>query len=230
MNHGDGSRRLTPRIWDTDWLVLRGLAAAIEDQFRRSLGEGRSLLDFGCGAMPYRSLARDSGALYVGADFGGCRGCDHRLGRLAAGSSGSVDVVLSVQVLEHVRDLDTLSRRGAAGAEPGGVMILSTHGTWLYHAHPEDHRRWTPDRAVVDIEARGFQVEEIEAIAGPLAGPPPGAARRLRLFLRRIPLAGRPLAHAGGGDERGRMDRGQDHAGMSGATMAASISPCEAAE
>jgi SAM-dependent methyltransferase len=194
MNHGDGSRRLTPRIWDTDWLVLRGLAAGIEDQLRRSLAAGRTLLDFGCGAMPYRSLAERQGAHYVGADFDGAGEVTIAEDGALPLDSGSMDVVLSVQVLEHVRDLDLYLGEARRVLRPEGVLILSTHGTWLYHAHPEDHRRWTRTGLVVDIEARGFKVEEIEAIAGPLATTTLIRLAGFAFFLRRIPLAGRPLA------------------------------------
>ena len=194
MNHGDGSRRLAPRIWDTDWLVLRRLAESIEVQFRHCLGKGKTLLDFGCGAMPYRRLVEKSGAHYVGADFDGA-------GNVTIAEDGSlpiagesVDAILSVQVLEHVRDLDLYLGEARRVLKPDGILLLSTHGTWLYHAHPEDHRRWTRTGLVVDIEARGFRVEEIEAIAGPLATTTLIRLAGFAFFLRRLPLAGRPLA------------------------------------
>lgn len=194
MNHGEGYRRLTPRLWDTDWLMLRGLAAAIEDQLRRSVGRGARLLDFGCGSMPYRRMVEDHGADYVGADF-------DAEGALTIGRDGSlpvedasVDAVLSVQVLEHVRDLDRYLGEAGRVLKKEGVLLLSTHGTWLYHPHPEDHRRWTRTGLVADIEARGFAVQDIEAIAGPLATTTLIRLAGYAHFLRRIPFAGGAMA------------------------------------
>ncbi|HYD12650.1 MAG TPA: class I SAM-dependent methyltransferase [Allosphingosinicella sp.] len=187
------ARRSAPRLRDTDWLMLRGLAAALEVQLKR-LTRGARLLDFGCGSMPYRLLVEQQGAVYVGADFGA--GAAVEIGR--DGSlpvpDASIDAVLSVQVLEHVRDLDLYLGEAGRVLKPDGTLFLSTHGTWLYHPHPEDHRRWTRTGLVADIEARGFRVEEIEAIVGPLATTTLIRLAGYAHFLRRVPVLGRFLA------------------------------------
>lgn len=196
MNASDTSRRRAPRIWDTDWLVLRGLAAAIDSQLTRSVRRGARLLDFGCGSMPYRALVEQHGATYLGADFGENAGVTIDSAGALPLEDGSVDAVLSAQVLEHVRDLDLYLAEADRVLKSEGVLLLSTHGTWLYHPHPEDHRRWTRTGLVTDIEARGFRVEEIEAIAGPLATTTLIRLTGYAFFLRRIPLAGGALARA----------------------------------
>jgi len=196
MDEYESMRRLKPRVYDTDWLMLRGMAK----EFRRLVAEyvepGHHVLDFGCGDMPYRPIIEARGATYVGADFG--HGAD-----LEIGSNGflptpdsSVDVVLSLQVLEHVREIDTYFAEIARVLKPDGLLILSTHGSWLYHPHPEDHRRWTRMGLVHDIEAHEFDVKEVEAIVGPL-----GTTTMIRLtgyahFLRRIPAVGKIFAGA----------------------------------
>ena len=196
MTVAERNRRRTPRVWDTDWLMLRGLAGAIEDQLRRSVASGARLLDFGCGSMPYRALVEQRGAIYVGADF-------DAEGAIAIAGDGSlpvadasIDAVLSVQVLEHVRDLDRYLGEAGRVLKKEGVLILSTHGTWLYHPHPEDHRRWTRTGLVADLEARGFRVEEIEAIAGPLATTTLIRLAGYAHFLRRVPLVGGAMARS----------------------------------
>ncbi len=195
MSHADSLRRLTPRIWDTDWLMLRGLGRSIAAQIERSVAPGSRLLDFGCGSMPYRSLVEQRGAAYIGADFGVDEAVAiHPDGSLPVGDA-NVDVVLSVQVLEHVRDLDRYLAEARRVLKDDGILLLSTHGTWLYHPHPEDHRRWTRTGLVADIEARGFRVEEIEAIAGPLATTTLIRLAGYAFFLRRLPLLGGALAN-----------------------------------
>jgi SAM-dependent methyltransferase len=196
MMTGEDSRRRAPRLWDTDWLVLRGLSRALEAQFARAVAPGDRLLDFGCGSMPYRAMVERSGATYLSADLGeGAAVSISTEGTLPL-SDASIDVVLSVQVLEHVRDLDRYLGEAARVLGERGTLLLSTHGTWLYHPHPEDHRRWTRTGLVVDIEARGFTVEAIEAIAGPLATTTLIRLAGFAHFLRRLPLAGAPLAGA----------------------------------
>jgi len=110
---------------------------------------------------------------------------------LPAGSAGAV---LSVQVLEHVRDLDGYLGEAARLLGPDGRLILSTHGTWLYHPHPEDHRRWTRTGLITDLEARGFVVEELLPIAGPLATTTLIRLTGFVFLLRKLPLLGGLLA------------------------------------
>ncbi|HEX5279218.1 MAG TPA: methyltransferase domain-containing protein [Micropepsaceae bacterium] len=126
-------------------------------------------LDFGCGTQPYRSLFERAGCRYRGADFDEAADIAIRSdGRLAM-QTASADLVLSFQVLEHVRDLDLYFGEARRVLRNDGWMILSTHGNWLYHPHPEDHRRWTREGLIAEISAHGFEVVECAAVVGPLA-------------------------------------------------------------
>lgn len=186
----DAQRRLHPRIFDTDWLMLRGMTRVFERLIADHVSEGQTVLDFGCGNMPYEPLVKDRKATYLGADFGD----EADVSITADGHIGlpdaSVDVVVSIQVLEHVRDLDTYFSEIARVLKPEGVLLLSTHGTWLYHPHPEDHRRWTRVGLINDIEIRSFSVREVESIVGPLGTTTMIRSTGFAVFLRRIPLIG----------------------------------------
>lgn len=187
-------RRLDPRIWDTDWLVLRGMRRVIARMADDIARPGATAVDFGCGEKPYESLFVSRGLTYRGADLGD--GADIRIlpdGRLDA-PNGSADVVLSFQVLEHVRDLDTYLAEARRVLADDGVMLLSTHGTWLYHPHPEDHRRWTREGLVNDLATRGFDVIACEAVVGPLAWTTMVRLTCLAYPLRGVPVIGRALA------------------------------------
>ena len=189
-------RRLQPRLWDTDWLVLRGMRPAIAALAARTVTPGSIALDFGCGVKPYAQLFTALGATYIGADFGSAHdvqiGSD---GRLAA-SDRSADLVVSFQVLEHVRDIDTYFREAARILRDDGHLLLSTHGTWLYHPHPEDHRRWTREGLIGDIQSRGFEVTDCVAVVGPLAWTTMVRLTCIAVALRRLPLIGSSLANA----------------------------------
>lgn len=186
--------RARARIWHTDWLVLRSLERLIRADCAARLSAGSRLIDFGCGTQPYRGVFEERGIAYRGADLDGQAelqiGPD---GRVAA-ADGSADAILSIQVLEHVRSLDTYLQECRRLLAPGGTLFLSTHGTWLYHPHPEDHRRWTRTGLILDLESRGFSVEKIDAIAGPLATTTLLRLTGFAFALRKIPLLGKPMA------------------------------------
>ena len=190
----DARRRRAPRIFDTDWMILRQLAAAIERETRDHIAAGSTLVDLGCGNMPYRALITSLGIAYIGADIGD--DADITIdadGRLALADQ-SADAVLSVQVLEHVRDLDAYCAEIRRLLKPDGTLLLSTHGAWLYHPHPEDHRRWTRTGLGHDLASRGLEVEMLTALVGPLATTTLIRLTGFAFVARRIPLIGRALA------------------------------------
>jgi SAM-dependent methyltransferase len=174
-------RRLRPRAWDIDFLLMRELAAAFRAAVSRYLGESRRLrvVDYGCGSMPYRTLFGEC-ADYVGADLPDNA---HASVHLRADGSlplanASADVVISAQVLEHVQRADQYLAECRRVLCQNGLLLLSTHGTWVYHPHPTDVRRWTRWGLQFDVEQAGFRVIDVFSCLGPLA-----YSTQLRLLL-----------------------------------------------
>jgi SAM-dependent methyltransferase len=198
MREENAARRLTPRPWHTDWLVLRhlGRIIALQLQMGNQTGgnSGKRVLDFGCGSKPYLSIVEDLGFSYVGADFSSSEMPIDAAGTVPA-DDASFDAVLSVQVLEHVRDLDRYLREAWRVLKDNGTLVLSTHGNWLYHPHPEDHRRWTRTGLILDVEAHGFVVQTVEALVGPLATTTVIRLTGFAFMLRRLQLIGHMLAN-----------------------------------
>jgi SAM-dependent methyltransferase len=192
--HSDSSeRRLRPRLIDTDWLVLRGMRPAIEAIANKVVGQRHIAIDFGCGSQPYRSIFESLGAIYRGADFAHAEIAIDGSGRVDA-HDGSADLVLSFQVLEHVRDPGCYLGEARRILRNDGRLILSTHGSWFYHPHPEDHRRWTRQGLVAELAVHGFETEECIAVLGPLAW-----TTLLRLTMAypvclKVPIVGKLLA------------------------------------
>jgi len=185
--------RARPRPWHTDFLLLRGLSRLMKDDMSVRLGKGQRLIDMGCGNMPYRGLVEAAGAEYIGADL-------NNSGDVTIASDGRVglpdecaDAVLSVQVLEHVFDLSAYCGEIRRLLRPDGTLFLSTHGNWLYHPHPEDHRRWTRTGLVGDLSVYGFRVEDIRAVLGPLATTTILRLTGYAYVLGRLPLVGRMI-------------------------------------
>jgi SAM-dependent methyltransferase len=187
-------RRLRPRLWDTDWLVLRGMQTAIDGFAARIAQRGRTAIDFGCGAKPYAPLFTERGVRYLGADLDGNPDIAIKAdGRLDA-PARSADLVLSFQVLEHVRDLDTYLGEAGRVLRDDGLLLLSTHGTWLYHPHPEDHRRWTREGLIAELAARGFETVDCVPVVGPLGWTTMVRLTCVAVALRKVPVVGGYLA------------------------------------
>ena len=169
------------------------MRSAIEDLADRVAAEGKVAIDVGCGSQPYRSIFASRGLIYRGADIDVGDIHIDKSGRVET-ADGSADIVLSFQVLEHVRDVDVYLGEARRILRDQGWLILSTHGTWLYHPHPEDHRRWTREGLLAEIARHGFETTECISVLGPLAW-----TTVLRLICGyqiclRVPLVGRVLA------------------------------------
>lgn len=184
------ARRRSPRPLDADWLVLRDLRTAIASVLGPVARKGGVALDFGCGSKPYEQLFTTAGMHYVGADFGNKAelGID-QMGRLQAADRSS-DLVVSFQVLEHVRDLGLYLSEAHRVLRAEGALMLSTHGTWLYHPHPEDHRRWTRGGLIAELSNYGFEVVECIPIVGPLAWTTIIRLTCAKFALDKIPMLG----------------------------------------
>jgi SAM-dependent methyltransferase len=189
----DGQRRLKPRIWrDHDWYVMRDLRAAIEHFLAHAaqLRPGQRVLDLGCGDRPYAPLLADRQAVYVACDLDGEVDVRIRPGCPVDLPDASADGIVSFQVLEHVWDLDWYLGECRRLLKPGGWLLLSTHGNWLYHPHPTDFRRWTRDGLTQELETRGLAVQEVRSLLGPLAWATLFRLIGVRHVLRRIPVLG----------------------------------------
>lgn len=149
------------------------------------------ILDYGCADAPYRDFfARD--ADYVGADLPGnpYASIDLNPDATVPAEDGSFDVVLSTQVLEHVSDPSLYLSECFRVLCPGGRLLLSTHGVFVYHPDPVDYWRWTCAGLRRVVNDAGFEIERFEGIIGL-------AATGLQLFqdavLHRLPRRMRPL-------------------------------------
>lgn len=156
------AQRNAPSPGEPLYLHLSDLAAALRSA--ADANAGSRILDFGCGGSPYREIF--GAADYRRADFESSPGIDFRIaedGRIEA-ASGSFDLVLSSQVLEHVVDTSSYLEECRRVLRPGGVLVVTTHGTFKDHPCPGDFRRWTADGLRNDLAHAGFQVTEVRKL------------------------------------------------------------------
>jgi SAM-dependent methyltransferase len=135
------SDRLDPRRTSVQYAVRKPLLAWLGSQDVAGL----RVLDVGCGDRPYERLLSGASEI-VGFDVPGNPHADlHGSIDAIPVPDASFDVVLCLQVLEHVPDPAAAVRELRRVVRPGGRVLLSTHGIYPYHPNPDDLWRWTHD-------------------------------------------------------------------------------------
>lgn len=191
--------RIRPPFWAHDAYPLRQLGKQLTQTVASCFGNhaGETVVDFGCGDSPYRSLFERHAINYLDCDIpGSSASVIFEPDETLPIETGSAAGVLSFQVLEHVWNLQWYLSESHRMLKENGRLVLSTHGVWPYHPHPGDFRRWTRTGLVKEIEAHGFTVEEPIAMVGPLAWTLLFQCMALGAMIRKIPLLGGPLASA----------------------------------
>ena len=191
----EGDRRLHPRFWDADYCLLRSLADAVDAFAAEYVKPGMTVVDFGCGAKPYRRLFPID-CKYIGVDA--CQNPHADMvvlpGQPVALPNAIADCIVSTQVVYLVPDYGSYLRECRRLLRPGGKMFVTTHGTWTYHpASGGDYYRFTQDGLRHIMREAGFCIEAISPVVGTL-----GTGLHLRQlvfnsWLRHLPL-GRAIA------------------------------------
>jgi SAM-dependent methyltransferase len=135
------SDQLHPTRTSVQYAVRKPLLDWLANQDVRGL----RVLDVGCGERPYEPLLA-SAAEVVGFDVPENPHADlHGSIDAIPIEDASFDVVLCLQVLEHVPDPAAAMRELRRAVRPGGRVLLSTHGVYPFHPNPDDLWRWTHD-------------------------------------------------------------------------------------
>ena len=148
--------------WITRKLLLNGVlqhAPALKGK----------LLDFGCGAKPYRSLF--SVDEYIGVDFQG-EGHDHSNeqidvyydGKTLPFENDSFDSIFSTEVFEHVFNLPEMLDELNRVLKPGGQMLITCPFAICEHEQPNDFARYTSFAIRHLLQQHGFEVVQQEKL------------------------------------------------------------------
>lgn len=180
--------RLTNRYYHLIRVLKGGLQKAVA---QLDLSPESRILDYGCSSMRHRGMF-PADAEYIGADLEGNDLADVFLGDdgCVPLEDNSFDVVFSTQVLEHVADPQLYLRECQRLLKPGGQLILSTHGIYVFHPCPTDYWRWTYPGLRKIVEDAGFEVTSLRGLSGGL----PTALQLLQDVSRqKLPRLLRPL-------------------------------------
>ena len=161
-------RRL--KIWSRDYLVYRYLWPNIEWAVGKAVSSTHPrvplVIDVGCGHKPYRDLFGN--ACYIGMDYGTEDTSADFVGdaRKIPIETGSVDIVFSTQVIEHVPHPDQMMRECSRVLKPGGHLILTGPFYWPLHEEPLDFYRFTKYGFAQLLSDAGFSEWEIREDGG----------------------------------------------------------------
>jgi SAM-dependent methyltransferase len=145
----------------------RPTAQARQRHIRQALEtvpRGCRVVDVGAGEMPYKGLVEEYGLTYIAVDIDGPAPVRARAEELPFATQ-SLEVILCLQVLEHVESPDAALAEFARVLKPGGRVLLSTHGVFPYHPHPRDLWRWTGEGLATIFDAHGFDAT-VHGLAG----------------------------------------------------------------
>lgn len=122
------------------------------------------LLDFGCGAKPYKSLFSNV-TDYIGIDIEN-EGHDHKNEKIDVYYNGDVipfdndtfDSVLTTEVLEHVPDVDRCLKEIRRVLKPNGKLLITVPFIWQEHEMPFDFRRFSSIGIRKHLIDNGFNI------------------------------------------------------------------------
>lgn len=148
-----------------DYRLRRDIRDALAAQLPRFTG---TLLDVGCGDMPYKPLLTGV-TRYIGLDVeGGMHGrpdlCFN--GVHIPLRDAEVDCAIATEVLEHCPEPEALLREIARVLKPSGVFFFTVPFFWPIHEAPHDYHRFTPFALRRMLERGGFGQVEIAAHSG----------------------------------------------------------------
>lgn len=151
-----------------NWLVYR-----IGDSFLKKyipLYKG-SLYDLGCGEAPYKAFFLQHAAFYVGVDWSGSfhntkADIVADLNEKLPIEDAVADTVISLSVMEHLREPQVMLCEASRILKPGGTMILQVPWQWWVHEAPFDFFRYTPYGLKYLFEKAGFEEIIVEPQSG----------------------------------------------------------------
>ena len=173
-----------------DELHRKAIVTALRKVLIRFTG---TLLDVGCGNMPYKSLILEPPSRvekYIGLDIQGTTYNKFDLkwdGRTIPLSNHSVECVILTEVLEHCAEPDVVLREVHRVMRPAGSLFLTVPFLWPLHDVPNDEYRYTPFALERHLKNSGFSQIRLKALGGWDAS----LAQMIALWVSRRPMSPR---------------------------------------
>jgi SAM-dependent methyltransferase len=153
-------KEFNPPIYHPAYFVRQAILKGI---LRNKSYLSDTMMDFGCGAMPYKSLFDVK--TYIGVDYDGDGHSHHNEaidvfydGITIPFSDDYFDSVFCTEVFEHLFEIDTILKELHRVTKSGGKILLTTPFVWNLHEVPIDYARYTPFGLKHLLEKNGFKI------------------------------------------------------------------------
>jgi SAM-dependent methyltransferase len=184
---------LTP-ILNTESLDIFIIRSSILDALTKNIGQFKgTLLDVGCGEMPYKSLLispLSKVERYVGLDLGNNALYTKSVpdifwdGETIPLPDISVECAIATEVLEHCPKPENVMKEIYRVLRPEGIFFFTVPFIWPLHDVPYDQYRYTPYSLERLLSNSGFEQIDIKAMGGWDAS----LAQMIGLWVNRRPL------------------------------------------
>jgi len=179
--------RLTLNSLDT-YIIRSALIAAVKQASPFFSG---TVIDVGCGQMPYKETVMSSGKVerYIGLDLKKNDIYSNKPdltwnGETIPLSGNSVDCAMATEVFEHCPEPEMVMREILRVLRPGGLLFFTVPFLWPLHDVPNDQYRYTPFSLERHLKNAGFAKINLKSMGGWDAG----MAQMIGLYARRRPM------------------------------------------
>ena len=143
------------------YFIRKGLYTSLKEMAPLMKGK---LLDFGCGAKPYKSLFTNASE-YIGLDIE-VSGHSHQNenidvyydGKIIPFQDNHFDNVFATEVFEHVFNIDEVLPEIKRVLKPGGQILITCPFVFPEHEKPYDFARYTSFGIKHIFEKHGFKI------------------------------------------------------------------------
>ena len=154
-----------PGIKSPLYFIRKGLYLKIKEYAPLLKGK---VLDFGCGAKPYKSLFSNA-TEYVGVDYSS-EGHDHSNedidfyydGHTLPFQDASFDAIFSSEVFEHVFNLPEIIKELNRVLKTGGLLFFTCPFVFPEHEVPVDYARYSQFALKDLLQKNGFSVKKLD--------------------------------------------------------------------
>ena len=129
------------------------------------------LLDIGCGSKPWEVLFAPFVTEHVGIDHVPSKRNPSAVDVIATAyevplPDAGADTLLLTSVMEHLEQPERALAECRRLLRPGGHLIMTAPFIWPVHEQPRDFFRYSPDGLRFLLESAGFELVELEPLAG----------------------------------------------------------------